>query len=186
MDVNTGIYVPVATLRWNSLPIRLSYTLLTYRRAYIPFPADVVKLVWSWSVQLLSLSKMLLYLSLPLVAYATTTTQVAAFQPAPFVRYLPATLIKSVSTLRLTSSKGDDGFTELGDETTTTPQTVVAPFLSQGDIAEEVLKVDLNDPKQTRVIIYIILSLVPVLFLIPLMLGSRDLIPVGALPPVTL
>lgn len=128
---------------------------------------------------------MLLYLSLPLVAYATTNTQVAAFQPAPFVRYLPATLIKSVSTLRLTSSKGDDGFTELGDETTTTPP-VVAPFLSQGDIAEEVLKVDLNDPKQTRVIIYIILSLVPVLFLIPLMLGSRDLIPMGALPPVTL
>ena len=63
-------------------------------------------------------------------------------------------------------------------------------FLSQGEITDEdlqeALNPDLSDPKQTRVIIYIILSLVPVLFLIPLMLGSRDLIPLDALPPVSM
>ena len=64
------------------------------------------------------------------------------------------------------------------------PATPFAPFLSQGEISEEALNPDLSDPKQTRVIIYIILSLIPVLFLIPLMLGSRDLIPLDALPPV--
>jgi len=61
-----------------------------------------------------------------------------------------------------------------------------APFLSQGEILPESLNPDLSDPKQTRVIIYIILSLIPVLFLIPLMLGSRDLIPMDLLPPVEL
>jgi hypothetical protein len=59
-----------------------------------------------------------------------------------------------------------------------------APFLSQGEILPESLNPDLSDPKQARVIIYIIISLVPVLFLIPLMLGSRDLIPLDDLPPV--
>lgn len=61
---------------------------------------------------------------------------------------------------------------------------VVAPFLSQGDIAPEAMEMDWSDPKQTRVMIYIILSLLPVLFLIPLMLASRDLIPMEMLPPV--
>lgn len=59
-----------------------------------------------------------------------------------------------------------------------------APFLSQGEIDQEALNPDLSDPKQARVIIYIIISLLPVLFLIPLMLGSRDLIPLDELPPV--
>jgi hypothetical protein len=44
----------------------------------------------------------------------------------------------------------------------------------------------LSDPKQARVIVYIVLSLLPVLFLIPFMLGSRDLIPLDDLPPVQL
>lgn len=82
----------------------------------------------------------------------------------------------------------DDGVVELVDEDTkeaAPPATgSVAPFLSQGEILEESLNPDLSDPKQTRVIIYIILSLLPVLFLIPLMIGSRDLIPMDALPPV--
>lgn len=60
----------------------------------------------------------------------------------------------------------------------------VAPFLSQGEISEEAMEMDWKDPKQARVMFYIILSLIPVLFLIPLMLGSRDLIPIDALPPV--
>jgi hypothetical protein len=65
----------------------------------------------------------------------------------------------------------------------TSTSTSAAPFLSQGDIQKEALELS-NDPKQTRVIIYIVLSLLPVLFLVPLMLGSRDLIPLDALPPV--
>jgi hypothetical protein len=65
-------------------------------------------------------------------------------------------------------------------------KTVVAPFLSQGQISDGAMEMNWNDPKQARVMFYIILSLLPVLFLIPLMLGSRDLIPVEALPPVPL
>ncbi|CAB9499259.1 expressed unknown protein [Seminavis robusta] len=95
--------------------------------------------------------------------------------------------------------KQDDGVIELVDleevvadasETEETSPSLAAPFLSQGEIQEESLKVDLSDPKQTRVIIYIILSLLPVLFLIPLMLGSREflpaIIPMDDLPPVQL
>jgi len=67
-------------------------------------------------------------------------------------------------------------------------QEQVAPFLSQGEISDDpnLLSPDGTDAKQNRVIIYIILSLVPVLFLVPLMIGSRDLIPMDALPPVPL
>ena len=65
-------------------------------------------------------------------------------------------------------------------------EAAAAPFLSQGELSDDpnLLSPDLTDAKQTRVIIYIILTLIPVLFLIPLMLGSRDLIPLDALPPV--
>ena len=78
-----------------------------------------------------------------------------------------------------------DGVVELSDEEeTSTPKQAVAPFMSQGEIAKE--EMDLSDPKQARVMFYIILSLLPVLFLIPLMLGSRDLIPPEMLPPVEL
>jgi hypothetical protein len=115
-----------------------------------------------------------------LLLLSVVTPRNGAFQPAPFVRSLSTNAVRH-SSLQLSSE--DDGIVELGDEP---PTKTVAPFLSQGDIAEEVLQVDLNDPKQTRVIIYIILSLVPVLFLIPLMLGSRDLIPLDALPPVSM
>jgi hypothetical protein len=88
----------------------------------------------------------------------------------------------------------DDGVVELVDEDeivkasvdeSSAPQ-VTAPFLSQGEILPEALNPDLSDPKQARVIIYIIISLLPVLFLVPFMLGSRDLIPLDALPPVDL
>ena len=90
-----------------------------------------------------------------------------------------------------------DGVVELADadETVVTDETAaaaatasastkqVAPFLSQGEILED-SKMDLSDPKQARVMFYIILSLLPVLFLIPLMLGSREMIPADMLPPV--
>jgi len=68
----------------------------------------------------------------------------------------------------------------------TTAAAAVAPFLSQNEISEESMEINWNDPKQTRVMFYIILSLIPVLFLIPLMIGSRDLIPQDALPPIVL
>ena len=106
-------------------------------------------------------------------------------------------LVKSVvvQTRVVRFAEEDDGVVELGDVgepegssssvgVTPEPAQFAAPFLSQGEISEEALNPDLSDPKQTRVLIYIILSLVPVLFLIPLILGSRDLIPPEALPPV--
>eukprot|EP00529_Nitzschia_sp_RCC80_P035346 CAMPEP_0113456016 /NCGR_PEP_ID=MMETSP0014_2-20120614/8670_1 /TAXON_ID=2857 /ORGANISM="Nitzschia sp." /LENGTH=180 /DNA_ID=CAMNT_0000347457 /DNA_START=582 /DNA_END=1124 /DNA_ORIENTATION=+ /assembly_acc=CAM_ASM_000159 len=82
-----------------------------------------------------------------------------------------------------TSSDDDDA---AGAESTETeePTAAVAPFLSQGEISEEAMEMDWKDPKQARVMFYIILSLIPVLFLIPLMLGSREMIPADMLPPV--
>jgi hypothetical protein len=63
-----------------------------------------------------------------------------------------------------------------------------APFLSQRtELDPDALNLNFDDAKQTRVIIYIVLSLLPVLFLIPFMLGSRDLLPLidsADLPPV--
>jgi len=87
----------------------------------------------------------------------------------------------------------DDGVVELVDSSTEEQSTkkeggAAVPnnplFISQGEIDPETLNPDLSDPKQARVIIYIIISLIPVLFLIPLMLGSRELIPLDAVPPV--
>ena len=87
-----------------------------------------------------------------------------------------------------TDGGGSSGVVELADDDeedgAAAPASPAAPFLSQGEISEEALNPDLSDPKQTRVILYIIISLVPVLFLVPLMLGSRDLIPLESLPPV--
>lgn len=72
----------------------------------------------------------------------------------------------------------DDESEEQASESKTEDETAVAaPFLSQGEISEEAMTMDWSDPKQQRVMFYIILSLLPVLFLIPLMLGSRELIP---------
>lgn len=98
--------------------------------------------------------------------------------------------------LFMAESDGDNQVVELVDDDTEEQPSeaksddatavAVAPFLSQGEISEEVMEMDWNDPKQTRVIFYIILSLLPVLFLVPLMLGSRDLIPADVLPPVEL
>jgi hypothetical protein len=99
------------------------------------------------------------------------------FQSAPFTAS-PFRMSKDDGVVELT----DDEPTEGGEEKTVEENKVVAPFLSQGEISEEA--VDLSDPKQARVMFYIILSLLPVLFLIPLMLGSRDLLPQDILPPV--
>lgn len=64
------------------------------------------------------------------------------------------------------------------------PQAVSGPlFISQGEVDPDTLNPDFSDAKQTRVVIYTMLSLLPVLFLIPFMLG-RDFIPLDQLPPV--
>mmetsp|Transcript_26304 Transcript_26304/g.52425 ORF Transcript_26304/g.52425 Transcript_26304/m.52425 type:complete len:179 (-) Transcript_26304:245-781(-) len=89
-----------------------------------------------------------------------------------------------------TDNEEDDvlsGIIELADD----PQAETLPppptFISQGEVLpKEDLSPDLSDGQQVRVIIYIILALVPVLFLVPLILGSRDLIPQDMLPPVEL
>mmetsp|Transcript_17331 Transcript_17331/g.47792 ORF Transcript_17331/g.47792 Transcript_17331/m.47792 type:complete len:155 (+) Transcript_17331:1993-2457(+) len=78
----------------------------------------------------------------------------------------------------------DETEKQVSNEAKADDSKAVAPFLSQGEISEEALEMDWSDPKQQRVMFYIILSLLPVLFLIPLMLGSRDLIPADVLPPV--
>ena len=112
-----------------------------------------------------------------------------------------AAFTRKPSILQMSSDdkKSDDGVIELAtdDEESTeskpsegdeNKEVAPAPFLSQGDISDEAMNLDLKDPKQTRVIIYIILSLLPVLFLIPLML-SREFLPAvmnlgDEMPPV--
>merc|ERR1712151_12445 len=74
---------------------------------------------------------------------------------------------------------------EKKDDIPAEEEKMVAPFISQGELADDVLNPDFSDPKQTRVIIYTVISLLPVLLLIPLML-SRELIPLDNLPPVEL
>lgn len=92
---------------------------------------------------------------------------------------------KNDGVVELVDDDDDEPMSNKATITSETKSSVGAPFLSQGEIQKEALELT-NDPKQTRVIIYIIISLVPVLFLVPLMLGSRDLIPLDALPPVEL
>jgi hypothetical protein len=119
--------------------------------------------------------------------------------------FVPGTLVSRVRsspsfarTYKLSFSSGNDveeGVLELSDEVVTASSKATTPeeakprggggpmFISQGEILPESLDPDFSDPKQARVVIYTILSLLPVLFLIPFML-SRELIPLDALPPV--
>lgn len=94
---------------------------------------------------------------------------------------------KNVGVIDLTDDDDDENSVMISTEASSaSSEQAAAPFLSQGELSDDpnLLNPDFTDPKQTRVIIYIILTLVPVLFLIPLMIGSRDLIPLDALPPV--
>lgn len=77
---------------------------------------------------------------------------------------------------------------DIGPDTQQAASVSTAPFLSQGELSSDpnLLNPDFSDDKQNRVILYIILTLVPILFLVPLMIGSRDLIPLDILPPVEL
>jgi hypothetical protein len=129
-----------------------------------------------------------LYVLLALVLSLTAT---AFTVPTPYQSRVIASRQQGFSATPFFMSKNDDGVVELADDDVKTEeekapkeQNAVAPFLSQGVISEE--PVDLSDPKSARVMIYIILSLIPVLFLIPLMLGSREMIPAEMLPPINL
>ena len=75
----------------------------------------------------------------------------------------------------------EDGESLIKNEDGVTPSGPL--FISQGELDPEALNPDFSDAKQTRVLIYIILSLLPVLFLIPFML-SREFIPQDMMPPV--
>ena len=103
--------------------------------------------------------------------------------------------VSAVTPRRAEDEKASSsGVVELGDDSDSDdkdkapakdlPQAVSGPlFISQGEVDPDTLNPDFSDAKQTRVILYTILSLLPVLFLIPFMLG-RDFIPADALPPV--
>lgn len=94
----------------------------------------------------------------------------------------------NLGVIDLTDDDDDNSVVVSTESSASSQASTSAPFLSQGELSDDpnLLNPDFTDPKQTRVIIYIILTLVPVLFLIPLMIGSRDLIPLDALPPVEL
>ena len=82
----------------------------------------------------------------------------------------------------------ENAVVELSDETSSTPEAEnkgpQGPlFISQGELDPDALNPDLTNAKQTRVLIYTILSILPVLFLIPFML-SREFIPADVMPPV--
>ena len=91
----------------------------------------------------------------------------------------------NLGVIDLTDDEDDAPLTaqEASNDSANSP---AAPFLSQGELSDDpnLLNPDFSDAKQTRVIVYIILTLLPILFLVPLMIGSRDLIPLDALPPV--
>jgi len=112
----------------------------------------------------------------PFIALSSSTTS-ATFRQQRHLSLLPSD-----------DNEGDDGVVELAaddddEEASAAPARAAAPFLSQGEIDEDAMNVDFSDAKQTRVLIYTVLSLLPVLFLIPFML-SRELIPLDSLPPV--
>jgi len=129
------------------------------------------------------------------ISYAFITPQPAITGPSmPYMRKLST---KHGDPLFMSETEGENQVVELADdETDEQPASesktgaeklaAAAPFISQGEIDEEALTMNWSDPQQQRVIFYIILSLLPVLFLVPLMLGSRELIPQELLPPVEL
>mmetsp|Transcript_15652 Transcript_15652/g.33078 ORF Transcript_15652/g.33078 Transcript_15652/m.33078 type:complete len:158 (+) Transcript_15652:230-703(+) len=126
----------------------------------------------------------------PISAFTTPLTSVHPAQTTRNNYYRSITPLASspednnnMGVIDLTDDDEDDQSTATASVTNT---NTAAPFLSQGELSDDpnLLSPDFKDAKQTRVIIYIILTLVPILFLVPLMIGSRDLIPLDALPPV--
>jgi hypothetical protein len=138
--------------------------------------ASIVTLLWLTALLQLT----------PILAFVMPLKKI---QPIQSTR-TPNTALKATK-LYMADTKENEVVELVDDDEATTEapkedDKAVAPFLSQGEISEEAMEMDWKDPKQTRVMVYIILSLLPVLFLIPLMLGSREMIPAEMLPPVPL
>ena len=134
--------------------------------------------------QFLSFVAVLGYLALSVTAFTLSPSSPLAGNRLPAQQFSLSPLLMSNEPETAVVELADDevsaeGVVEAEQER---EEKVVAPFLSQGEINQE--EMDLSDPKQARVMFYIILSLLPVLFLIPLMLGSREMIPAEILPPV--
>ena len=134
------------------------------------------------------ISRAILLLATLLIAAATAFTTTPLSQGRLSVATSrPSFLDTRVYASPEVEEKQEEGVIELAGEEPEAPAAPqAAPFLSQGEIDENTLNPDFTDPKEARVIGYMIISLLPVLFLIPLMLGSRDFIPPDALPPVTM
>jgi len=135
-----------------------------------------------------------------LIVLVIICSDVSAFISTPSrastIQSLSRTIPQDVSKFYLNMENdekkaGETGVIELAEDSSPKQEndaktpSFAAPFLSQStELADGVLQPDMSDAKQARVIIYLIISLLPVLALIPLMLGSRDFIPPDALPPV--
>ena len=123
---------------------------------------------------------------------AFISTPSRAFTIQTLSRTIPQDVSKFYLNMETDEKKaGEPGVIELAEDSSPKQEndaktpSFAAPFLSQStELADGVLQPDMSDAKQARVIIYLIISLLPVLALIPLMLGSRDFIPPDALPPV--
>ena len=121
------------------------------------------------------------------ISYGFTVPQSLSMAPSKqSIQKLSPLFMADTETENQVVELADDESEEAGESKPAEETAVAAPFLSQGEIDEEAMQMDWSDPKQQRVMFYIILSLLPVLFLIPLMLGSRELIPAEMLPPVPL
>lgn len=120
----------------------------------------------------------------------------SSFHPTSFLpkSYVPSTLFSepddepSFKVLKDLGDSTDDESPNDSPKQQQQPGSVFAqrPF-TETSISDRVTELKTSDdPKQTRVILYIIISLLPVLFLVPLMLGDREFLPVESLPPVSM
>ena len=116
---------------------------------------------------------------LTLVICIIHVTNVSAFAPSRSnaIRHTTTHINKQAIHLNLAGENDNLGVIDLTDEdeeevvavSTPSPQqqSPAAPFLSQGELSDDpnLLNPDFNDAKQSRVIFYIILTLVPIVSL---------------------
>lgn len=142
------------------------------------YPQVLIRMLLALAI-VLGLTDAFTPLQSPRRRMVTTTTRTAA-EPK---NEEPST----AATVGVVELGDDNDNDENGSETGDVSKAVRSGplFISQGEVDPDSLNPDFSDAKQTRVVIYTILSLLPVLFLIPFMLG-RDFVPVDSLPPVDL
>lgn len=116
---------------------------------------------------------------LTLVICIIQVTNVSAFAPtrSNVIRHTTTHINKQTIHLNAAGDNDNLGVIDLTDEdedeavAVSTPppqqQSPAAPFLSQGELSDDpnLLNPDFNDAKQSRVIFYIILTLVPIVSL---------------------